>query len=71
MAIVDTFPAEGTASLQRDVAAGVPSELDAWSGAAARMGAEAGIPTPVHSFIHAALLPAERAARRAVREGAR
>ena len=68
MAIVDTFPAQGTASLQRDIAAGVPSELDAWSGAAARMGVEVGVRTPVHSFIHAALLPAERAARRAVPE---
>lgn len=68
MAIVDTFPAQGTASLQRDIAAGVPSELDAWSGAAARMGREVGVRTPVHSFIHAALLPAERAARRAVPE---
>lgn len=64
MAIVDTFPARGTASLQRDIAAGMPSELDAWSGAAARMGAESGVRTPVHSFIHTALLPAERAARR-------
>ena len=68
LATIDTFPAEGTASLQRDIAAGVPSELDAWSGAAVRMGAEAGVPTPVHSFIHAALLPSELAARRALED---
>ncbi len=63
--IFDSFPAEGTSSLQRDIAAGVPSELDAWNGAAVRMGAESGVATPVHSFIHAALLPSELAARAA------
>ncbi len=61
--IFDSFPPEGTSSLQRDIAAGIPSELDAWNGAAVRMGAESGVPTPVHSFIHAALLPSEMAAR--------
>ena len=65
LATFDAFPAEGTASLQRDIAAGIPSELEAWNGAAARMGAEAGVPTPVHSFIHAALLPSELEARAA------
>lgn len=61
--IFDSFPPEGTSSLQRDIDAGIPSELDAWNGAAVRMGAESGVPTPVHSFIHAALLPSEMAAR--------
>lgn len=60
---VDTFPAEGTSSLQRDIAAGRPSELDAWTGAAVRLGATVGVPTPVHSFIHAVLLPGELQAR--------
>ncbi|MDE2980540.1 MAG: 2-dehydropantoate 2-reductase [Gemmatimonadota bacterium] len=69
MNTVDTFPAEGTSSLQRDIVAGVPSELDAWSGAAVRLGAEAGVPTPVHSFIHSVLLPAELEARRAAKTG--
>ncbi|MDE2751617.1 MAG: 2-dehydropantoate 2-reductase [Gemmatimonadota bacterium] len=63
MNTVDTFPAEGTSSLQRDIAAGVPSELDAWTGAAVRLGATAGVATPVHSFIHAVLLPSEMQAR--------
>ncbi|MYE17182.1 MAG: 2-dehydropantoate 2-reductase [Gemmatimonadetes bacterium] len=63
MNTVDTFPAEGTSSLQRDIAAGVPSELDAWTGAAVRLGATVGIATPVHSFIHAVLLPSEMQAR--------
>ena len=63
MNTVDTFPAEGTSSLQRDIAAGVPSELDAWTGAAVRLGATVGVATPVHSFIHAVLLPSEMQAR--------
>ncbi len=69
MNTVDTFPAEGTSSLHRDIVAGVPSELDAWSGAAVRLGAEAGVPTPVHSFIHSVLLPGELEARRAAKTG--
>ncbi len=63
MNTVDTFPAEGTSSLQRDIAAGMPSELDAWTGAAVRLGATVGVATPVHSFIHAVLLPSEMQAR--------
>ncbi len=61
--VVDSFPAEGTSSLQRDIVAGVPSELDAWTGAAVRLGATVGVATPVHSFIHAVLLPGEMQAR--------
>ncbi|ROR32746.1 2-dehydropantoate 2-reductase [Inmirania thermothiophila] len=63
LAALDTLPPEGTASLQRDIAEGRPSELEAWSGAVVRLGAEVGVPTPVHGFIHTALLPAERRAR--------
>ena len=63
MNTVDTFPPEGTSSLQRDIAAGRPSELDAWTGAAVRLGATVGVATPVHSFIHAVLLPCELQAR--------
>ena len=63
LAIADSFPPEGVSSLQRDITAGVPSELDAWSGAAVRLGAEGGVPTPVHSFIYSVLLPGELKAR--------
>ncbi len=63
MHVVDSFPAEGTSSLQRDIVAGVPSELDAWTGSAVRLGATVGVATPVHSFIHAVLLPGEMQAR--------
>jgi len=51
------------ASMQRDIIEGRPSELEAQSGALARMGRESGVPTPVHDFIYASLLPQEQRAR--------
>jgi 2-dehydropantoate 2-reductase len=63
MAFVDTLAPAGTASLQRDIADGKPSELEAWNGAVVRLGREAGVPTPLHEFIYHSLLPLERRAR--------
>ncbi|HEY2796258.1 MAG TPA: 2-dehydropantoate 2-reductase [Thermoanaerobaculia bacterium] len=63
MAFIDTLAPEGTSSLQRDIADGRPSELEAWNGAVVRLGAEAGVETPVHAAIYARLLPLERRAR--------
>jgi 2-dehydropantoate 2-reductase len=60
----DALPEGATASMQRDLMAGRPSELEAWNGAVVRFGAEAGIETPVHRFTYHALLPMERRARR-------
>jgi 2-dehydropantoate 2-reductase len=59
----DALPAEATASMQRDIMAGKPSELDAWNGAIVRFGAACGVDTPVHAFTYHALLPMERRAR--------
>ena len=58
-----TMPAGATASMQRDVMDGRPSELDAWNGAICRFGTRAGVETPVHSFTYHTLLPMERRAR--------
>jgi 2-dehydropantoate 2-reductase len=66
MAFVDSLPPAGTASLQRDLAAGRRSELDWWSGAVVRLGAEAGVATPIHTFIYRSLLPTELRARGAI-----
>ncbi|WP_410568707.1 2-dehydropantoate 2-reductase [Amycolatopsis sp. cmx-4-61] len=55
LAFVDRQPAEGTTSLQRDIAAARPSELDAWTGSVVRLGRESGIPTPVNDVLHAVL----------------
>ncbi len=63
LAFLDSMPAGATTSLQRDVADGKPSELEAWTGAAVRLGRAAGIATPTHDFIYASLLPAERRSR--------
>jgi len=63
LALLDRTTPTGTSSLQRDIAAGKPSELDAWTGAVVRLGAKHGAPTPLHSFLYAALLPLERRAR--------
>ena len=66
MSFIDALPAEGTTSLQRDLIAGRPSELEAWCGAAVRAGQAEGIDTRVHGFCYAALLPQELAARSAL-----
>ena len=58
-----SMPAGATASMQRDIIDGRPSELDAWNGAICRFGAQAGVETPVHSFTYHLLLPMERRAR--------
>ncbi len=63
MAFADTLPADGTASLQRDIAEGRRSELDWWSGAVVRLGRAAGVATPIHAFIYDSLLPSELHAR--------
>ena len=65
LARYDELPAEATASMQRDVAAGRPSELHEQTGAVVRLGEAAGANVPVHRFLYAALLPQEAAARRA------
>ena len=63
LAYMDSLPDDATASMQRDVLAGRPSELEAQSGAVARLAARAGIAAPVHDFIYASLLPLELRAR--------
>ena len=63
MRYVDSLPPDATASMQRDIMEGRPSELEQQNGAIARLGDEAGVPVPVNAFLYAALLPAERRAR--------
>jgi 2-dehydropantoate 2-reductase len=66
LAFVDRLAPEATSSLQRDLAAGRPSELEAWNGAVVRLGRDSGVPTPVHEALYAALLPGELRARGAL-----
>lgn len=60
---IDGLPADGTASMQRDIMEGRPSELEAQNGAVVRLGLEAGVETPLNAFIYHSLLPMERKAR--------
>jgi len=62
-AFYDGLPDGTTASMQRDILAGRPSELEAWNGAIVRFGAAAGVDTPVHTFTYHTLLALERRAR--------
>jgi 2-dehydropantoate 2-reductase len=63
LAYIDTLPPEGTASMQRDIMEGRPSELEAQVGAVVRLGERLGLPVPVHRRIYDTLLPLERKAR--------
>jgi 2-dehydropantoate 2-reductase len=59
----DKLPEDATSSMQRDLMAGRPSELEAQNGAVLRLAREAGVATPLHQFIYASLLPLEKQAR--------
>lgn len=63
LAFIDQLAPTVLASMQRDIMEGKPSELEAQNGAVVRMGKEAGVHTPTHTFIYASLLPQERKAR--------
>ena len=66
MAYLDRVPAEATASMQRDLGSGRPSELGDQTGAVVRLAREVGVPVPLHEALYAALLPQEHAARGAI-----
>jgi 2-dehydropantoate 2-reductase len=55
MAAVDRLPADSTASMQRDIAAGRPSELEYQNGAVVRLGKESGVETPVNEWLYTTL----------------
>jgi len=63
MEFIDKLPEAGTASMQRDIIEGRPSELHEQNGAVVRRGSAVGVPTPVHSFLYYSLLPQEMKAR--------
>jgi len=53
-----------TASMQRDIMEGKPSELENLNGYIVKQGKLLGIPTPTNSFIYKGLLPQERLVRK-------
>jgi 2-dehydropantoate 2-reductase len=63
MAGLNTLPEDATSSMQRDIAAGKPSELESQNGAVVRMARDAGVEVPTHEFIYKTLKPLEEKAR--------
>ncbi len=63
MEFIDALPEESTASMQRDIIEGRPSELNEQNGAVVRLGNIGGVQTPVNAFIYYSLLPLEMRAR--------
>ncbi len=63
LALIDGFPESGTASMQRDIIEGRPSELESQTGAVVRLGRQASVPTPLNEFVYGCLCSLERRAR--------
>jgi 2-dehydropantoate 2-reductase len=63
LALIDGSPAQGTASMQRDIMAGRPSELESQVGIVAHMARDVGVDAPIHASLYASLLPQEHQAR--------
>jgi 2-dehydropantoate 2-reductase len=63
MAGINALPEDATSSMQRDIAAGKPSELESQNGAVVRLAREAGIDVPTHALIYETLKPLEEKAR--------
>src|SRR5205823_6215099 len=59
MAGVNALPEDATSSMQRDIAAGKPSELESQNGAVVRMARESGVEVPTHKMIYESLKPLE------------
>jgi 2-dehydropantoate 2-reductase len=63
MASVNALPEDATSSMQRDIAAGRPSELESQNGAVVRLARETGVEVPIHASIYEMLKPLEEKAR--------
>lgn len=63
LSFIDALPPGGMTSMQRDLAAGRPSELEAINGAVVRLGQIRSVDTPVHRFVYSCLRPLEMIAR--------
>jgi 2-dehydropantoate 2-reductase len=63
LALIDRSPEQATASMQRDIVAGRPSELESQLGVVVRLAHLAGVEVPLHTFLYACLLPQEHKAR--------
>jgi len=64
MHILENLDYNTTASMQRDIMEGKPSELDNFNGYVVKEGLRLKIKTPINDFIYYTLLPAENFARK-------
>ncbi|PKV48381.1 ketopantoate reductase [Aquimarina sp. MAR_2010_214] len=64
LAFIGKQPYDSTASMQRDIMEGRPSELDNFNGFIVKEGAKLGVLTPVNTFIYSCLQPMETKARK-------
>ena len=60
----DNLPPQGTASMQRDIINGKPSELESQTGTIVRYGIKSNVLTPINTLIYNSLLPVDKIARR-------
>jgi 2-dehydropantoate 2-reductase len=60
MAFCDAMAPAQTASMQRDILEGKPSELESIIGVMVQLGEELAVEVPAFRFLYAALLPQER-----------
>jgi 2-dehydropantoate 2-reductase len=67
MSTLESFPPNSTASMQRDIADGLPSELDNQNGAVVRLASDCGVDTPINLFILDSLRSLELRARGALK----
>lgn len=67
MRALQAFPKHSTASMQRDIVDGLPSELDAQCGSVVRLAQESGVEVPVNEFLLTCLSPQELRARGALK----
>ena len=63
MTMYDGLSPQSTASMQRDIMDGRPSELEEQIGAVVHFGQKSNVATPQHTFIYHSLLPMELQAR--------
>jgi len=61
--VINKLDSKTTASTQRDIMEGKPSELENFNGYIVKQGNRFGIPTPVNQYIYECLLPMEKQAR--------
>jgi 2-dehydropantoate 2-reductase len=66
MATVDGLSEDATSSMQRDIIAGKPSELESQTGAVVRMAQESSVDVPTHALIYQTLRSLEEKARATV-----